>query len=113
MKQSYLDSMLDDNEKKAVAQFVSSEVMTNAVKKVLLAAIYYNGTFREESVLNPLYNAAFTLVAYKKEQKLTNEQIGEDLSALYEGVNALEAGFSALGQFKPEEEKAEEPNQAR
>lgn len=106
MAKAYLEKILTDLEKVEVEKFAGNEVMVEAVRKVLLAGLYANGTLRQGLNADPLANAAFLLVAYKKEQKLSNEEIGADLTALWEGINALEAGLSALKEFAPK--KAED-----
>jgi hypothetical protein len=97
----YIDSFLDDNERNKLTQFWDDEVMREAVRKVLLAGLYQNGTLREKSKPNPLYNGAFSLVA-NEGRKVSNEQIGEDLRTLWQGLNALEHAFSNISKYETE-----------
>ena len=106
----YLDSILDDNEKNALIAFNQSDVMREAVKKVLLVAIYRNGKLRQGEPADALKNAAFALVSSSR--SFTDEEIGQDLKALWQGVNAIEFGFDELQKFvlPPEKvDKSENP----
>ena len=99
----YLDSILDDREQDLVRQFVENKEMMEAVKKTIMVGLYHNGSLRKGVPSNPLYNAAFTVAANARETKATNEQIGEDLRALWQGLNALESALSAMAKYKREE----------
>lgn len=110
--QEYIESILDDNEKVAVAQFISSEVMCEAVKKCLLAGIYGNGTLKKGEPADPLRN--FLIGLAMRNPNMTDEQIGADLRASISGINSLEVAFDHMSKIKlPTEPKAAKPNQAR
>ena len=112
MKQAYTDSFLSDNEKAALQQFMASEVMYEAVKKVILTGVYYNGTLRPDQPADPARN--FTLALSMAQDLSGNERLGEVLRAQTEGVRLVEVGFSALANYKPEElEKVAKENPAR
>lgn len=105
-----LDAILSDNEKAALKQFVASEVMFEAVKKVVLTGPYYNGTLRPDFPADPTRN--FTL---QFGSRLSTEDRGKLLIAQEEGVALVEQGFVNLKTcFKEEEKpKAEKKNEAR
>lgn len=102
---------LSDLEKTKIIQFNSDPEMVEAVKKVLLAAIYSNGTLRQEAPSNPLTNAAFALVALASSGQgvIDDKQLGEDLRGLFHGVQLLERGLKKLSEIKPEEKIVESP----
>lgn len=71
--------------------------MVEAVKKVLLQHLYVQGVIAKGATHNPLHNRALALVANTNGD---NSELGANLRALWEGVNALEAGFNDLGKIK-------------
>ena|ERR1035441_8636745 len=103
--------ILNDVEKAAVQKFVEFETMREAVKKVLLAAIYHNGTLKPGETADPLINKALTIPHSRPE--LSNEQIGAELRAMYHGIIMLEEGFKKLADYKKVEVKTKQPNKAR
>lgn len=106
-----------DIEKEKIILFNDDEVMVEAIKKVLLASIYDNGTLRKKVKAEPLKNGALGLafLALGGRAVITNEQLGEDLRALAQGVNLLETGFKELGKIKKVEKDGEDNgiNEAR
>ena len=104
--------ILNDVEKAAVQQFMGSETMREAVKKVLLAALYTNGTLKPGVPAEPLINKALTIPHSRPE--FTNEQIGAELRAMYHGIILLEEGFKQLATYvKVEPKESKQPNKAR
>jgi hypothetical protein len=109
--QNIVGLILNDIEKDAVGSFVSNKTLFDAVKKVILAAVYFNGTLRQGQPARPTLNAALSLAMSKE---YSNEQLGEDLRALAEGVRLVEVGFGKLEELKPADPKPEKPkNPAR
>src|SRR3990167_8331136 len=100
-----LDEILDDQERLAIQMFYDNVVQREAVRKVLLAGVYQNGTLKKGKPANPLNNFTLGLIANKVELKLTNEQIGEHLAAQWEGMSIVELAFSNLAKFQRDEPK--------
>jgi hypothetical protein len=102
---------LTDLEKSKVFQFMQDENMVEAVRKVMLASMYSNGTLRQDADANPLTNAAFALVALASSGQgtISNADLGEDLRGLYNGVQLMERGFKRLSEVKLESEPVETP----
>lgn len=102
---------LTDLEKSKIYQFNSDPDMIEAVKKVLLATMYANGTLRQDVQANPLTNAAFALVALASsgQGSISNAELGEDLRGLFHGVQLMERGMKRLSEIKPEELVVETP----
>lgn len=102
---------LSDLEKEKVDIFVKDEVMFEAVKKVLLAAVYSNGTLRKDKQANPTQNAALMLafLATSGQGTITDAELGADLRALAHGVRTVEGGFVELKRIKKEEKVVESP----
>lgn len=91
--------ILTDQEIDKLITFKEDEVMFEAVRKVLLAGIYSNGTLRQGVESNPLKNAALALVS-TADKDTSNERLGEDLRALWEGVKALEMGLQHIKDYR-------------
>lgn len=111
MNKDLLDEILSDIEKSSIQAFVENEIQREAVRKVILAGIYYNGVLKKGKKANPLTNFAMSIGM--NEKNLTNEQKGELLSACTEGVRLLEVGFNHLSKFKKDEPKPKVINKAR
>lgn len=96
----YLDSILSDLEQAKLDQFVTDDVMREAVKKVLLAGIYGNGALEKGKPADPLRNF---LIGYAfNKPDISNDQIGADLRAAVSGINTLETAFSNMAKYKRE-----------
>jgi hypothetical protein len=106
--------MLKDNltelEITKIEQFCSDEAMFDAVKKVLLAAMYYDGALRrgQDFVAK---NQAFGLIsqAYSQGADVSDATLGASLRGLFEGVNLLEQGYGHLKTIKRKAESVESP----
>ena len=103
---------LNDLEQEKIVMFCNDVTMREAVKKVLLAAIYENGVLRPGIKPEPTKNAALSLV-FAADEKISNERLGEDLRAFASGVQSIEMGFKRLKEFElpevSEEKKKENP----
>lgn len=100
-------------EKDSLMQFSKNPIMVEAVRKVLLAGLYSNGTLRAGALAEPTRNMAFSLVA-NPQTEYSNEQLGADLRALWAGINAVEGGFNEIKRLAKVEQPPEpkEPNRA-
>ena len=96
---------LTDLEVSKITQFMGDTHMVEAVRKVMLAAIYTNGTLRAGEPANPMTNAAFAMVmkTVRGEGVMSDAELGQDLRGLAQGVMLLEAGFKRLEAVKPVE----------
>ena len=104
----YLDDLLNEQEQTYIQQFWENEKMREAVRKVLLAGLYDNGTIKKEKKPNFLYNSALSLInadeAGGYPQVITNEQLGQKLRAYWEGLKVIENAFNAMSRYKKGEE---------
>lgn len=102
---------LSDIEKDKIINFNNDEVLVNAVRKVLLAVMYDNGTLRKDLAPDPLKNGALGLafLAIGGKGVVSNADLGEDLRGLAQGVSLLENGLNQLSKIKKEEEPVESP----
>ena len=115
MKNQYqlLNEILSDIEKDAIAQFMGNDTMREAVKKVLLCGVYYNGILKKDVPADPLRNYAIGLAF--NDPSLSNEAIGADLRASIAGINTLEVAFDTMKSLVPvpASSKSKGENQAR
>jgi hypothetical protein len=92
-----------------IEQFCADEAMFEAVRKVMLAGVYYSGALKKGDKLEPK-NQAFDMLAtaYKTGKQVSNESLGEELRGLFSGVDMVEQGFGNLKTIKSEEKKVVE-----
>lgn len=103
-KESVTREYLSDAEVDKINTFVHDKSMVEAVKKVLLASMYQNGTLRKDVKPNSLTNGALALVAMASSGRgvVSNEELGQDLRGLFHGIQLLESGFNELNKLKVE-----------
>jgi hypothetical protein len=90
---------LNDQEKARVMSFVGDPHMMSAVKKVFLHGIYSQGVLQPGAKIETR-NFVYSLFSKGKEN-LNNEQVGERLRAMVEGLGFLNSGFDELEKLKP------------
>jgi hypothetical protein len=76
--------------------------MRKAVKKVLLFELYHNGTLEKGTEPDMLMN--FALGAVARDPKATNEEVGRNLRAIWQGIQLLDGGFSVIANYQTIEE---------
>ena len=90
------EQYLNDLELVKVKQFVEDPVMMEAVKKVVLESLYFQGTLQKDFDPDPTKNIALLMASRAIQAGYTNEQLGEYTRATWLGINALEVGFDKL-----------------
>lgn len=110
--QEQVDKFMSGIEKDKIIAFNSDPILVNAVKKVLLASIYSNGTLRADVPADPTRNAALALanLAISGKGIVKNEDLGEDLRGLMQGVSLLEQGLAQLAKIKKDPEGEVKPS---
>ena len=91
-----LEEYLTEVEQFEVTKFVENKLQYEAVKKVLLMGVYHNGTLRKGEKADPSRNFALGLIAHEASGALSNEIIGADLRASFEGIKLVETALSKL-----------------
>lgn len=90
------ENYLSEAEKEAVLAFNANKTMVDAVKKVLLATVYHQGTVTPGEMPTDK-NFAFGII--NGVQK-TDEQIGQELRASIQALNFIKGGFERLEEIK-------------
>ena len=110
---------LSAKEKNEIEKFVKNKAQFEAVRKVLLAGIYYNGVIVPDEPHDPSMNFALTqaFTAIIHGHPISNADIGENVRAQAAGIRLIETGFKKLEdvEVKPEEDgkgKGEKGNRA-
>lgn len=101
---------LTDLEVDKIETFCKDEALYEAVRKVLLASLYHNAVAKKGEAFehkNPAFN--FVSDAYSSERTVSNEEIGQNLRGLFEGVHLAQSTFDQLKTIKQEVEKVESP----
>lgn len=98
----FTDTFLNDQEKAALNSIADSELMVNALKKVVLADVYFRGVFRPGIAPEPARNSALLVAigCVQGQGVRTNEELGAETRAFAEAVVLVESGFSRLDKFK-------------
>lgn len=103
---------LNTIEKSEIEKFLENTTLKEAVKKVLLSGIYFNGTLKEGEKANATRNFALALASVGISQGITDEVLGQDIRARAVGIGLLEDAFSQLETLKKVEvvkEKVKNP----
>lgn len=95
-------------EQDKIAIFNQDKVLFEAIKKVILKGVYSQGKLEKDKPADPMFNAALGLVAQTQvDSKITNEALGADLRAFFEGAKMVELGFTELAKIKSKEDVVE------
>ena len=104
---------LSDHEIMALEKFNDDKVMVEAVRKVLLEGIYFQGGLQHGKIADPSKNFMLALVTSNMDLS-HNEVLGEKVRSAAFGVIAVESGFKAIEQYVKQVEKKEiKKNHAR
>ena len=101
IKKHYMkvQEVLSELEKDKLKLVASDEAMMGAIKKVVLSAVYFDGTLLKKGIPDPLKN--FTL-ALASQPGVSDEQLGKNMKASLAAVQLLEVGFKDLERFAVE-----------
>lgn len=101
------ENYLDEKEQAAVIAFNGNKTMVDAVRKVLLATVFHQGTVVAGENPTP-YNFAFNIVNETK----SDEQLGQELRASVAALGYIKSGFERLSEIKRVEEVKKKINRA-
>jgi hypothetical protein len=75
----------------------------------MLVGIQSNGVAKANQAYNPMYNWAIQIAQSKS---ITNEQVGETVKVVAEGIMGIQLAFEELLHFKVKEETPKKENPA-
>lgn len=98
---------LSDQEKAQIEKFVGNRMQFEAVRKVLLAGIYFNGVLVPGEAHDPSMNFALTQVftALINGHPVSDADIGENIRAQAAGIRLVETGFKKLSEIETKKEE--------
>lgn len=108
-KTTAFDSVLNDIEKLELQRFADNQTMYEAVRKVILFNVYFNGTLRPGEPANPLRNYCLAKVA--QNTMSNNDVLANELRAVWEATNILEAGYETIMGYRSEAPEKERKNE--
>lgn len=108
-KKFFSESLTEEEKVKIEKVFCKDEVMYNAVKKVLLNAIYTSGTIKKGYQVDPQVNAAFSLASLAVQNPIPDAEIGANVRAQWAGLSYLVNGFEMLETIKSKTVEEEAP----
>lgn len=91
---------LTDVEIAKIEAFCADKVMFDAVKKVILEGIYFQGTIKKGLTPNPLINGALSLASLSTGNPIPDEELGANIRGIWAGLNALENAYKKLETIK-------------
>ena len=92
-----IDKLLTELEKDKLRLIAGDSIMMGAIKKVVLASVYFDGTIQKGEI-DPDSQKNF-LLALASEPKITDEELALKVRASLAGVQLLEMGFKSLETF--------------
>lgn len=98
---------LSDKEKIEIEKFVGNKVQFEAVRKILLAGIYFNGVIVPDEPHDPSMNFALTQVftALINGHPIDDKDIGENIRAQAAGIRLVETGFKKLSEVETDKKE--------
>lgn len=105
---------LNDREKEELQKFMDNDLQSEAVRKVLLSGIYFDGILAPGKKSDPLKN--FMLGKLAQPQVLMNDDkhLGALSRSIIDAISMVESGFEQLKKFKKVEvEEKLQKNKAR
>lgn len=100
-----MEMPLTDQDKAKIDQFLNDRIMVQAVQKVLLSTIYFEGTIQKEGIPNK--NFILDLVPLHKNDK----ELGSVVRASFTAIKLIQKGFKELNQFR--KRKKQDKNKGR
>lgn len=90
---------LSDEEVALIGQFIQNGKLVEAVKKVLLATLYDNGTLKPDVSANPLKNWALGAFFSTDADSIDDAKLGAAIRASAMGIQMLESGLKKLQEI--------------
>jgi len=108
MQETIINAHLSDKEVALLQQLNENTPLIEAIRKVMLVAIQSNGVAKANLVYNPMYNWAIQIA----QSKLNNEQTGEAIKVVSEGLTGIQLAIEEILHFKVKQETPKKENPA-
>ena len=108
---TYISQVLDEAEQEQIRQFVDNEQMRESVRKAILCGLYHQGVIKKNK--RPDIEKNFAISLFANNPGMTDEKVGAEIRACWEGIKALERAFDDMALLKTVEETEEKTNPAR
>jgi len=92
---------LNEIEKAEVVTFLENKTMKEAVKKVILSGVYFDGIMEEGKPADPLKNFMLGTLSQQTVMMNDDKHMGAIARAMINGVSMVESGFAELEKCKP------------
>lgn len=92
-----LKDVLNELEQIEIQKFIENPTLKEAIRKILLFGIYYNGRLEAGKDADPLINFA---LARAMNREISDEQLGRDMKISAESVIMVEDAFKQIDKFK-------------
>ncbi len=110
-----MKNYLNEIEINEISKLVENETLLQAIKKVILSGVYFEGTLVAGEPANPDTNFAIglTFQAIQNFPQIKNEDLGRDIRAKVEAIRFIELGFKEFNKYRNVVEVEEKINEAR
>lgn len=101
------DEYLNEIEVEEVKKFTANKTMFEAVRKILLADVYFNGTLKAGEPAQPYRNAllGYLLTEEGNTRVVDNDQLATEVRTYAEGVGIIQRAFKKLEEYSKESPK--------
>lgn len=99
-------NFLNEVEKNELTKFVENKTQFEAVRKVILSGVFYDGVLKQGEAMDVLRN--FMIARFTNPQGMspapigidTDETLGRKLRAMIDGISMVETAFKKFEQFE-------------
>lgn len=101
MSQITTKDFLSEAELHAIERFLADETAVEAVRKVILSGVYFDGRLLEGKPADPLKNFILGAVTRPGDSLLPDAEMGAKVKAIVNAVALVESGFKELEKCIP------------
>ena len=115
VNKAFFDGVLNEAEKAELQQLADNPLAVQALEKVFLAGIYYQGALKKGEKPIPTRNFTLHLAFQAANANIDDAAIGRDVRAKTEALVQLSTGFNVVEAYKstPKKPEKKEANPAR
>ena len=91
---------LSEKERGAVVKFLNDATMREAVRKVILSGVYFDGILEADRPADPLKNFMLAMFTHPGMNLLQQSEKGAKIDAVLNAVSMVETGFREMEKCK-------------